>query len=162
MNSVTMDITGDNECKCVTSRTISRKCLSCPPLVRITIHHPHPPPLFLNMFSGPGRLRQINLGGSSYTPTQEAILDSVKAQREQRLHQRRQLESTLKIQAWWRGTAESKRVKGDLKQAFDRMSGPPVEWTRLLVVGWSGGLGDSRRLARWSSTMLQNGNSESA
>ncbi|KAG8973410.1 hypothetical protein FRC05_008801, partial [Tulasnella sp. 425] len=86
-------------------------------------------------FLGTARQRQINLGGSTTTKTQEAVLDTVRAQREQRLDQRRRAESAYKIQAWWRGTSEARRVKNQLKAQFDGQSGPPVTWTRLLVVG---------------------------
>ncbi|KIO29730.1 hypothetical protein M407DRAFT_14471 [Tulasnella calospora MUT 4182] len=85
-------------------------------------------------FLGPGRQRKINLGGSTTTKTQEAVLDTVRAQREQRLDQRRRAESAHKIQAWWRGTSEARRVKSQLKARFDAQNDPPVIWTRLLVV----------------------------
>ena len=115
----------------------------------------------LPTFTGPGRVRQINLGGSSTTYSQQAILDSVKAQREQRLDHRRRLQSAHTLQAWWRGTSEARRVKAQLKNQFDAGNAAGVvEWTRLLVVGWSGGPADAQRLARWSKAMIDGGTSE--
>lgn len=126
------------------------------PITAIRHHHIAMYPTF----SGPERRRKIDLGGSSSTYTQQAVLDSVRAQREQRLDHRRKVESAHKIQAWWRGNSEARRVKAGLKQRFDAGNAADlVEWTRLLVVGWSGASTDGARLLRWSRTILESENS---
>ncbi|KAG8995219.1 hypothetical protein FRB94_009328 [Tulasnella sp. JGI-2019a] len=114
----------------------------------------------LPVFSGSSRQRQINLGGSRSTYTsQEAILDNLKAQREQRQDQRRRAESALRIQAWWRAASDQRKLRETLRRRFDESSGPSVEWTRMLVVGWRGNEADFKRLGRWSRSMVEGGDS---
>ncbi|KAG8928555.1 hypothetical protein FRC02_006739 [Tulasnella sp. 418] len=106
-------------------------------------------------FLGSERVRKINLGGSSSTHSQQQILDAVRQQREQRQDQRRRQESARKLQAWWRGRSEAKRYRNLLRNTFDTTTGPIVDWTRLLVLGWGGSADDHERLGRWSRTILQ-------
>ncbi|KDQ20978.1 hypothetical protein BOTBODRAFT_26989 [Botryobasidium botryosum FD-172 SS1] len=104
-------------------------------------------------FSGPGRTRQINLGGSHTTATHADILDKVKAQRAERQDLRRKKESALKIQAWWRGRVQAQKVRAQLRRAFDDGAAnwplrgkDAIMWTRALIVGGE----DWDRLGKWS------------
>jgi ubiquitin-protein ligase E3 C len=108
-------------------------------------------------FFGPQRSRQINLGGATTTASHAAILDKVKAQREERLDSRRRLDSAVKLQAWWRGTSEARRMRAHIRAQFDRGSVDAVQWTRWLVVGWGGRSDDWDRLGSWSSVMVESG-----
>lgn len=114
----------------------------------------------LPVFSGTNRPRQIDLGGSKSTYSQEALLDTLKAQREQRNDHRRRVESASKLQAWWRGTSDARAVREQQRRRFDDSHGPPVEWTRLLMVGWRGSDADWSRLGRWSRTVVEAGERE--
>lgn len=108
-------------------------------------------------FSGPGRARRIALGGSSTTSTHADILDKVEARRAERLNQRRRTENAVKIQAWWRGRSEARRVRAQLRRAFDdSAAGGPLKgkdavmWTRALIVSGMGAQEDWLRLEKWS------------
>lgn len=95
----------------------------------------------------------MNLGGVSSVSSQAAILDQVKARREERLNAKRQLDSAIAIQSWWRATSAATVVRRELRAAFDAGSASDsVHWTRCLVFG---GVSDVR-LAKWSSVMSQN------
>ncbi|KZV93827.1 HECT-domain-containing protein [Exidia glandulosa HHB12029] len=102
-------------------------------------------------FGNEGRKR-MNLGGVSSAASHTAILDQAKARREERQSAKRQLDSAIMLQTWWRATSARAIVRRDLQAAFDAGShADSVHWTRCLVFG---GVSDER-LAKWSTVMSQ-------
>ncbi|KAF8322685.1 HECT-domain-containing protein [Clavulina sp. PMI_390] len=117
-------------------------------------------PMNQSFFPDSGKSRRaINLGGASSTTSHDTILEGVKARREERLNAVKRSESAVKIQAWYRGRAQSRQVREQLRAQFDTgCSGNLLQWTRCLVVSWSGGPDDEQRLARWSTLVGSNNN----
>jgi hypothetical protein len=98
------------------------------------------------------RKRQINLGGLSSNASQTALLEQAKARREERDAQKRRAEAAVRVQAWWRGESEGKRVRNGLKQVL-RDDTKGINGLRALVL-----IGrDEDALALWSSNMDQAG-----
>ncbi|KAF8339580.1 uncharacterized protein EI90DRAFT_2254957 [Cantharellus anzutake] len=109
-----------------------------------------------NDFFGPSRQRHINLGGASSTTSHASIIDNVKAKRNERLDATRRVQSAIRIQSWYRGRSQSKKAREKFREQFDQGSGG-VQWTRYLVVAWSGSPSDRDRLHRWSQIMNTGG-----
>ncbi|KAF9257641.1 HECT-domain-containing protein [Marasmius fiardii PR-910] len=67
----------------------------------------------LPLFNGPEdtRRRQINLGGKSTTNTAQSTLESAKARRNERIEHRRRVDAAIRLQAWWRGEVERRRIR---------------------------------------------------
>jgi ubiquitin-protein ligase E3 C len=98
------------------------------------------------------RKRQINLGGLSSNASQTALLEQAKTRREERDAQKRRAEAAVRVQAWWRGESEGKRVRNGLKQVL-RDDTKGINGLRALVL-----IGrDEDALALWSSSMDQAG-----
>ncbi|KAG2018861.1 ubiquitin-protein ligase [Coprinopsis cinerea AmutBmut pab1-1] len=98
------------------------------------------------------RKRRINLGGTSRSTTSSSILDQVRIQRLQREEQKKQQDAALSIQAWWRGHREWRRVKTELRGAWE-LDPFGITGLRCLVL-----LGnDEETLGRWSERMGQVG-----
>jgi hypothetical protein len=103
-------------------------------------------------FFDPEQKRKINLGGATRVSSASAILDSVKAQREERQELKRRQDAAVRVQAWWRGRSQSKWAKKEMKSAFkDDILG--IRGLRCLVLM---GL-DEEALGLWSQAVLNGG-----
>lgn len=114
-------------------------------------------PLMNALFSGPERRREMNLGGASASSSQD-LLDAVRAQRSQREVARRREESAVKIQAWWRGRSEARKVREQLGRLFDEEMSRGLDSVvamRCLVLMGRGRNED--RLCAWSQAMVDGG-----
>ncbi|THH16719.1 hypothetical protein EW146_g3984 [Bondarzewia mesenterica] len=96
--------------------------------------------------------RSINLGGISSASTQTAILHRAKAQRSERQDSRRRLESAVRIQAWWRGVHQSREVKQQLKQKFEKDVLGISGLRCLALIGR-----DDEVLGKWSEAIVSGG-----
>ncbi|CAE6519926.1 unnamed protein product [Rhizoctonia solani] len=107
-------------------------------------------------FSGPRKVRNINLAGSSSTQTSESLLAEARGRRQARETEQRRHDSATTIAVWWHNVQAKQAVRKQYAEIFD--SGPtglsPIEWTRaLLVCGTKGDQGEAR-LGRWSSVFV--------
>ncbi|KAG8763989.1 hypothetical protein FRC11_007039 [Ceratobasidium sp. 423] len=107
-------------------------------------------------FSGPRKVRNINLAGSSSTQSSESLLAEARARRQAREAEQRRHDSATTIAVWWHNVQAKQAVQKQYADTFD--SGPtglsPIEWTRaLLVCGTKGKQGEAR-LGRWSSVFV--------
>ncbi|KAF6750084.1 ubiquitin protein ligase [Ephemerocybe angulata] len=94
------------------------------------------------------RKRKINLGGSTRVSSASDLLDSVKAQREARLEQKRRQDSALRIQAFYRGRSQASVTKDEMRKTF-RNDVLGITGLRCLVL-----LGlDEAALGIWSQTV---------
>ncbi|KAF6755672.1 hypothetical protein DFP72DRAFT_1169496 [Ephemerocybe angulata] len=94
------------------------------------------------------RKRKINLGGSTRVSSASDLLDSVKAQREARLEQKRRQDSALRIQAFYRGRSQASATKEEVRKMF-RNDVLGITGLRCLVL-----LGlDEAALGIWSQTV---------
>ncbi|KAF5340438.1 hypothetical protein D9758_013567 [Tetrapyrgos nigripes] len=59
--------------------------------------------------------RHINLGGTSTSTSQSTILDQAKVRREERLEAKRRSDAAIKVQSWWRGAQEARRVRANVR-----------------------------------------------
>ena len=64
--------------------------------------------------------RKINLGGASSASSHAAILNQARAQRFERDKVRRQHESAVRIQAWWRGIRDTRALRRELQASFEQ------------------------------------------
>ena len=95
------------------------------------------------------RKRKINLGGVSGALSNSTLIGQARALRTERLEQQRKHENASKVQAWWRGTQEARRVRRELRRMFEQdVSG--MQGLRCLVII---GKKDQEALATWSSAM---------
>lgn len=69
------------------------------------------------MFFPDRKRRQINLGGSSHSSS-AGVLTEAKLLRNERSSQKRRSDAALKVQHWWRGVLERRRVKQQLRARF--------------------------------------------
>lgn len=99
-------------------------------------------------FLGDEHKRRIDLGGSSRVASASDLLDSVKAQREARLEQKRRQDAAVKVQAWWRGRSQTEKVKDEMMATF-RNDIMGITGLRCLVLM---GL-DEEALGLWSQTV---------
>ncbi|CAE7132589.1 unnamed protein product [Rhizoctonia solani] len=108
-------------------------------------------------FSGRGRVRNINLAGSSSTQSSETLLAEARARRQAREAEQRRHDSATAIAIWWRNVQAQQAVRKQYADIFD--SGPaglsPIEWSRaLLICGTKGDRGEAR-LACWSGVFVK-------
>ncbi|KAG6888453.1 hypothetical protein C0995_008128 [Termitomyces sp. Mi166 len=102
---------------------------------------------------GDERKRKINLGGVSSVVSNTTLLGQARALRTERLEQQRRHENASKVQAWWRGTQEARRVRRQMRRMFEQdVCG--VDGLRCLVII---GRKDEEALATWSSAMAAGG-----
>ncbi|KAG6818559.1 hypothetical protein H0H93_003989, partial [Arthromyces matolae] len=100
------------------------------------------------------RKRKINLGGTSSAVSHSTLLGNVRALRTERLEQQKRHDSAARVQAWWRGTIEARRVRRDMRKAFENdLCG--ITGLRCLVIA---GRQDDEFLSVWSKEMV-NGDS---
>ncbi|RDB26515.1 hypothetical protein Hypma_005662 [Hypsizygus marmoreus] len=99
------------------------------------------------------RKRKINLGGASSASSHSAILDQARAQRNERLEQKRRQENALKLQAWWRGLKEARRTRTAMRTAFEGDITSIMGLRCLVLIGGK----DEEALAIWSSRIMQSG-----
>ncbi|KAH7885642.1 HECT-domain-containing protein [Phlebopus sp. FC_14] len=100
---------------------------------------------------GDERRREINLGGSLSVSSQATILDQARARRLERELQRRKEESALKIQGWWRGACEARRVRQHLREVFQGDVTGLTGLRCLVLIG-----NDEALLGQWSQIMSRN------
>jgi hypothetical protein len=111
-------------------------------------------------FSGPGKVRKINLAGSSSSQSSEALLREARAKREARETEQRRQNSATRLAVWWRSVQATHAVREQYAESFDAGPGQssPIEWTRyLLIAGTKGELGEAR-LGRWSAEFVTDNN----
>ncbi|KAH0581180.1 hypothetical protein H2248_012302 [Termitomyces sp. 'cryptogamus'] len=101
------------------------------------------------------RKRKINLGGVSSAVSNTALLGQARALRTERLEQQRRHENASKVQAWWRGTLETRRVIREMRRMFERDVCGMAGLRCLVIIGRK----DEEALATWSSAMTD-GSSE--
>ncbi|KIJ59650.1 hypothetical protein HYDPIDRAFT_32985 [Hydnomerulius pinastri MD-312] len=104
----------------------------------------------LPLFGDDRRRREINLGGSSSVSSQAAILDQARARRIEREALRRREESALRIQAWWRGVSEARRVRQQLRQVFQENAIGLTGLRCLVLIGQ-----DESLLGIWSQRVSE-------
>ncbi|KAF9222782.1 HECT-domain-containing protein [Gyrodon lividus] len=104
----------------------------------------------LPLFGDERRRREINLGGSTSVSSQAAILDQARARRIEREALRRREESAIRIQAWWRGVSEARRVRQQLRQVFQENVTGLTALRCLVLIGQ-----DEALLGQWSKKMSQ-------
>jgi len=95
------------------------------------------------------RRKKINLGGTSGTATQASILEGVHAARLARAHHKKRTDSTIRIQAWYRGLREAKRTRTKLKELFMKDVLSLTALRCLVLIGK-----DNEVLSIWASRML--------
>ncbi|KAG5338592.1 hypothetical protein C0989_006883 [Termitomyces sp. Mn162] len=95
------------------------------------------------------RKRKINLGGVSSAVSNTALLGQARALRTERLEQQRRHENASKVQAWWRGTLETRRVRREMRRMFERDVCGMAGLRCLVIIGRK----DEEALATWSSAM---------
>ncbi|KAF9078553.1 hypothetical protein BDP27DRAFT_1309750 [Rhodocollybia butyracea] len=114
----------------------------------------------LPLFDADRRRRQINLGGTSSSTSHSSILDQAKLRREERTEHKRRIDNSVKIQAWWRGTNEQRRVRMELRKslddALDRGDLLHLETLRMLVIVCKKQTHDEI-LSKWSGKIVQDG-----
>ncbi|CAE6476085.1 unnamed protein product [Rhizoctonia solani] len=107
-------------------------------------------------FTGPGKVRNINLSGSSSTQSSESLLAEARARRQAREAEQRRHDSATALAIWWRGVQARQAVRKEYANIFE--SGPgqlsPIEWTRSLLVSGTRGDQGEARLGRWSSVFV--------
>ncbi|KAG7093192.1 hypothetical protein E1B28_006881 [Marasmius oreades] len=84
----------------------------------------------LPLFNGAdsSRRRQINLGGTSTTNTAQSTLESAKARRHERIEHRRRVDAAVRVQGWWRGELERRRIRERIFREIDeRLSADLLE-----------------------------------
>ncbi|KAK7469449.1 ubiquitin-protein ligase (E3) [Stygiomarasmius scandens] len=117
---------------------------------------------------GNERRRQINLGGAATSTSQSTILDQAKIRREERLEAKRKTDAAVKIQSWWRGNREARRVRAKVRVELEKemVGGDPLTiqtLRRLVIVGksWKGKDGTSGEgkdvLGLWSTKVVAKG-----
>ncbi|THV03800.1 HECT-domain-containing protein [Dendrothele bispora CBS 962.96] len=120
---------------------------------------------------GNERKRTINLGGAATSTSQSTILDQAKVRREERLENKRKADAAIKIQSWWRGAVDARRVRAQVRAELEKeLNGserePPVgiqTMRRLVIVGksWNGNEETSSEgkdvLGLWSEKVLLKG-----
>ncbi|KAF8428416.1 HECT-domain-containing protein [Boletus edulis BED1] len=104
----------------------------------------------LPIFGDERRRREINLGGSTSVSSQAAILDQARARRMEREAQRKREESAIRIQAWWRGAREARRVRQQLRRVFQEEVTGFTALRCLVLVGQ-----DEDILFMWSKRVSQ-------
>jgi ubiquitin-protein ligase E3 C len=104
----------------------------------------------LPLFGDDRRRREINLGGSTSVSSQAAILDQARARRMEREAQRKRGESAIRIQAWWRGACEARRVRQQLRRVFQEQVTGLTALRCLVLVGQ-----DEELLSLWSERISQ-------
>lgn len=104
----------------------------------------------LPLFGDERRRREINLGGSTSVTSQAAILGQARARRMEREAQRKREESATRIQAWWRGVCEARRVRQQLRRVFQEQVTSLTALRCLVLVGQ-----DEELLTLWSHRMSQ-------
>ncbi|KAG9308894.1 HECT-domain-containing protein [Chiua virens] len=104
----------------------------------------------LPLFGNELRRREINLGGSTSVSSQAAILDQARARRMEREAQRKREENAIRIQSWWRGASESRRIRQQLRQVFLEKVTCLTALRCLVLVGQ-----DEELLSIWSERMSQ-------
>lgn len=103
------------------------------------------------LFGDERRRREINLGGSTSVSSQAAILDQARARRMEREAQRRREDSAIRIQAWWRGACEARRVRQQLRRVFREQVTGLTALRCLVLIG-----DDDELLSIWSERISQN------
>jgi len=117
---------------------------------------------------GNERRRQINLGGAATSTSQSTILDQAKIRREERLEAKRKTDAAVKIQSWWRGNREARKVRAKVRVELEKemVGGDPLTiqtLRRLVIVGksWKGKDGTSGEgkdvLGLWSTKVVAKG-----
>lgn len=104
----------------------------------------------LPVFENERRRREINLGGSTSVSSQATLLDQARARRMQREAQRKREESAVRIQAWWRGVREARRVRQQLRRMFREQVTGLTALRCLVLVGQ-----EEELLSMWSARMSQ-------
>ena len=104
----------------------------------------------LPIFGDDRRRREINLGGSTSVSTHAAILDQARARRMEREAQRKREESAIRIQEWWRGACETRRVRQQLRRVFQEQVTGLTALRCLVLVGQ-----DEELLSLWSERISQ-------
>lgn len=104
----------------------------------------------LPLFGDERRRREINLGGSTSVTSQAAILDQARTRRMEREAQRKREESAIRIQAWWRGAHEARRVRQRLRRVFQEHVTGVTALRCLILVGQ-----DEELLSLWSQRIHQ-------
>ncbi|KAF9234160.1 HECT-domain-containing protein [Melanogaster broomeanus] len=107
------------------------------------------------LFSDERKRREINLGGSTSVSSQAAILDQARARRIEREALRRREESAIRIQAWWRGVSEARRVREQLRRVFQQNVTGLTALRCLVLIGQ-----DEALLGQWSQIMSQSDGEE--
>lgn len=82
--------------------------------------------------------------------SQAAILDQARARRMEREAQRKREESAIRIQAWWRGACEARRVRQQLRRVFQEQVTGLTALRCLVLVGQ-----DEELLTMWSERISQ-------
>ena len=125
-------------------------------------------------FDGNQRRRNIDLGGKKTSTSHGDILNAVMNSRSEREDLRKKVESTTRLQSWWRACVLGREARDKIRKSFDEMdvnkgatrlegNGMEVDgedadlvlWTRYLVLCYGGGREDERRLARWAERIMQ-------
>jgi ubiquitin-protein ligase E3 C len=96
--------------------------------------------------------RKINLGGQVSVQTHDSIVNQARARREEREDRRRQHESAVRIQAWWRGSREARSVRRELYTVFQR---DPLSISGLRCLVLIGG--NDQVLGTWSAAVVGSG-----
>lgn len=104
----------------------------------------------LPLFGDERGRREINLGGLSSASSQAAILDQARTRRMERELQRKREECATRIQAWWRGCREARRVRQELRQVFREQVTGLTALRCLILVGC-----DEELLSLWSVRISQ-------
>jgi ubiquitin-protein ligase E3 C len=106
---------------------------------------------------GDDRRKNINLGGSNSVLSQAAILDQAKVRRLEREEIKKQQQSAVKIQSWWRGISVGRRVRRELRfvaeQAIRENGNGKIDLGGLRSVVL---IGDERVLALWAGVVAVN------
>jgi ubiquitin-protein ligase E3 C len=100
-----------------------------------------------------GRKRKINLGGASSASSRSAILDQAQARRNERVEQKKRQDNAVKLQAWWRGLKEGRRVVYEMRKAFEADVVGITGLRCLVLIGRS----DEEALAIWSGKVMERG-----
>ncbi|KZT24637.1 HECT-domain-containing protein [Neolentinus lepideus HHB14362 ss-1] len=103
----------------------------------------------LPLFGDDRKRREINLGGTRSASSHEFILEQAKARRFEREDNRRKRDSAVRLQSWWRGLSEARRVRRQLRQTLAENVTGIVGLRCLVVIGQ-----DEEALALWSNAIL--------
>jgi len=106
---------------------------------------------------GDERKRKINLGGVSGSTSHTAILQRVQNERLARQEQKRRTDSAVKIQAWYRGLHEARRMKQEMRKAFASDVLGLTGLRCLVLIGR-----DEEVLGQWARAVLDGGEGESS